>query len=803
MVSNATAGLICPSPMKPTSNGIFQGDDPLQFSLPLVILQICLVLVVTRGLAFILKPLRQPRVIAEIIGGILLGPSALGRSKSYMQAIFPPKSLPVLDTLANIGLLLFLFLAGLGLDPKSLRRTGKKALGIALAGISLPFALGIGSSYVLKETISRGVNRNAFLVFMGVALSITAFPVLARILAELKLLTTDVGKMAMSAAAVNDVVAWILLALAIALSGTGKSSLVSLWIFLSGCVFVVCAILIVPPIFKWIAQRCHEGEPVKENYICATLAVVLAAGLVTDAIGIHAMFGAFVIGVLIPKDGPFADTLVEKVEDLVSGLFLPLYFVSSGLKTNVATIQGLQSWGLLLLVIFTACFGKIFGTLLVTLLCKAPLHEALTLGFLMNTKGLVELIVLNIGKDRKVLNDQTFAIMVLMALFTTFITTPIVMAMYKPEKRKRMADYKNRTIERKNPNTQLRILTCYHSARNIPSIINLLEASRGSEKREGLSVDALHLMELSERSSAIIMVHKARKHGLPFCNKSQQSDSNHVVVAFEAYMQLSHVSIRSMKAISSISDMHDDICNAAETNRAAIIILPFHKHQRVDGSLETTRNDFHLVNLKVLEHARCSVGILVDRGLGGTTQVAASNVSYFIMVPFFGGCDDREALAYGVRMAEHPGIRLMVIRFIVEPESMGEIVRVNIDSSSSTELRSSDEEFLAEFKQNMAKDDSIKYAEKLVRNATDTIAVLSELKCCNLFLVGRMPECEAALDLSRSDCPELGPVGSLLTSPDFSTTASVLIVQQYKSGTSPNLTLQVEDESPDKDSESN
>ncbi|KAK7825156.1 cation/h(+) antiporter 18 [Quercus suber] len=620
MVSNATAGLICPSPMKPTSNGIFQGDDPLQFTLPL--------------------------------GGILLGPSALGRSKSYMQAIFPPKSLPVLDTLANIGLLLFLFLAGLELDLKSLRQTGKKALGIALAGISLPFALGIGSSYVLKETISKG--------------------------------------------------------------------------------------------------RCHEGEPVKETYICATLAVVLAAGLVTDAIGIHAMFGAFVIGVLIPKDGPFAGTLVEKVEDLVSGLFLPLYFVSSGLKTNIATIQGLQSWGLLVLVIFTACFGKIFGTILVTLLCKAPLREALTLGFLMNTKGLVELIVLNIGKDRKVLNDQTFAIMVLMALFTTFITTPIVMAIYKPEKRKRMADYKNRTIERKNPNTQLRILTCYHSARNIPSIINLLEASRGSEKREGLSVDALHLMELSERSSAIIMVHKARKHGLPFWNKSQQSDSNQVVVAFEAYRQLSHVSIGSMKAISSMSDMHEDICNTAETNRAAIIILPFHKHQRVDGSLKTTRNDFCLVNLKVLEHARCSVGILVDRGLGGTTQVAASNVSYFIMVPFFGGCDDREALAYGVRMAEHPGIRLMVIRFIVEPESMGEIVKVNIDSSSSTKLRSSDEEFLAEFKQNMAKDDSIKYEEKLVRNVADTIAVLSELKCCNLFLVGRMPECEAALDLSRS-----------------------------------------------------
>lgn len=335
-------------------------------------------------------------------GGILLGPSALGRSTKYLNAVFPARSLTVLDTIANLGLLFYLFLVGLELDPKSLRRTGKKALSIALAGISLPFALGIGTSLVLRETISKGVHGPPFLVFMGVALSITAFPVLARILAELKLLTTDVGRMAMSAAAVNDVAAWILLALAVSLSGTGGSPLVPLWVFLCGCCFVLCCVFIVSPIFKWMAQRCPEGEPVDELYVCATLAAVLAAGFVTDCIGIHALFGAFVLGILVPKEGPFADALVEKVEDLVAGLFLPLYFVSSGLKTNIATIQGLQSWGLLVLVIFTACFGKVVGTIAVSLSCRMPFREAVALGFLMNTKGLVELIVLNIGKDRKV-----------------------------------------------------------------------------------------------------------------------------------------------------------------------------------------------------------------------------------------------------------------------------------------------------------------------------------------------------------------------------------------------------------------
>ncbi|KAH7550190.1 hypothetical protein ACOSP7_024603 [Xanthoceras sorbifolium] len=768
----------CPAAMKATSNGVFQDDNPLDFALPLLILQICLVVVLTRVLAVVLKPLRQPRVIAEIVGGILLGPSALGRNTTYLNKVFPARSHTVLDTIANLGLLFFLFLVGLELDLKSVRRTGKKALCIALAGISLPFVLGIGTSFALRSTISKGVDKAPFLIFMGVAFSITAFPVLARILAELKLLTTDVGRMAMSAAAVNDVAAWILLALAIALSGS-KSALVSLWVLLCGTGFVVGCTLIVPPIFRWMQQRCPEGEPVKELYVCASLVIVLAAGFITDTIGIHALFGAFVIGVLVPKEGPFAGALVEKVEDLVSGLFLPLYFVSSGLKTNIATIRGAQSWGFLVLVITTACVGKIGGTVGVSLACKLPFRESLALGFLMNTKGLVELIVLNIGKDRKVLNDQTFAIMVLMAVFTTFTTTPLVMAVYKPEKRTSNAIYKHRTIKRKDPDTQLRILACFHSTRNIPSMINLVEASRGIEKKEGLCLYAMHLMELSERSSAILMVHKARNNGIPFWNKGKRSDSDQIVVAFEAFRQLSHVSIRPMTAISAMHELYEDICGSAERKRVAMIILPFHKHQRIDGVLETTRTEFRCVNKKVLQEAPCSVGILVDRGLGGNTHVAASNVSSTITVLFFGGNDDQEALAYGARMAEHPGISLTVVRFLPSSEVSGEIVKVGSDTHDEPG-NSADEIFLAEIKHKFS--DSVRFEERAVRSASETVDVIMEFSKCNMFLVGRMPGGQVAATINvKSECPELGPVGNLLISPDFSTSASVLVVQQYTS----------------------
>ncbi len=374
-----------------------------------------------------------------------------------------------------------------------------------------------------------------------------------------------------------------------------------------------------------------------------------------------------------------------------------------------------------------------------------------------------------------------------MAIFTTFITTPIVIAVYKPAKQAIIADYKHRTIERKDPDTQLRILSCFHSTWNIPTLINLIEASRGTEKRQGLCVYALHLMELSERTSAILMVHKARKNGLPFWNKLRQSDTNQVVVAFEAFRQLNRVFIRPMTAISAMHDMHEDICTSAERKRAAMIILPFHKHQRLDGTLETTRNEFRWVNKRVLEHSPCSVGILVDRGFGGGTHVSASNVYSTVTVLFFGGHDDREALAYGARMAEHPGISLIIVHFIPSNDIMGQMVKVDITDESSISSESADKTFLASFKKS-SDNNSIKFEERPVNSAKEIVEIVKEFSRCNLFVVGRMPVGPVAAALTeKAEYPELGPVGNLLTSNGFTTSASVLVVQQYNGSTTSQL----------------
>ncbi|KAG9445137.1 hypothetical protein H6P81_016477 [Aristolochia fimbriata] len=762
-----------------------------------------------------MKPLRQPKVIAEIVAGIILGPSVLSRSSSFSDRVFPPWSLPILESAASVGLLFFLFLVGLELDLNSIRRTGRKAFSIAAAGITLPFLCGVGVAFLLRKSVP-GADRIAygpFLVFMGVALSITAFPVLARILAELKLLTTPIGETAMAAAALNDVAAWVLLALAVALSG-GGSAVVSVWVLLSGAGFVALMMGVVRPGMTRMSRRWGSGSGESEAYICLTLAGVLVSGFLTDLIGVHAIFGAFVFGLTVPDRGEFAGRLIERVEDFVSVLLLPLYFASSGLKTDVAKIRGAQSWGLLGLVIATACFGKIVGTFAVAVMNRMPIREAVALGFLMNTKGLVELIVLNIGKERKVLNDETFAILVLMAVVTTFITTPTVMAIYKPA-RGGDGGYKRRKLQTDLSSSssspgdkqqkEVRILTCLHGPGDVPSIIGLVETMRGGggaeQSRLGLALYVIHLVELTERSSSIVMALRARKSRL------RRRTQNRVALAFEAYGHLGGVRVRTLTAVSALGSMHEDVCAAAEEKRAAMVVLPFLKRAGDAGEegdhMETVGN--RGVNHRILREAPCSVGLLVDRGLGDGDSPHSAR-PHTVCVFFFGGPDDREALVLAARMAEHPGVKVDVVRFL-RPKSPLEAPRGGgggagnnhlvpisshqlpleknysfsnsaLDPARETEL---DDASVEEFRRK-TEESSAGFEEKATHNVEAGVIEIGRSGDYELLVVGRgrFPSAMVA-DLARrsAEHAELGPVGDILASSGHGIVSSVLVVQQH------------------------
>ncbi|XP_044497801.1 cation/H(+) antiporter 15-like [Mangifera indica] len=776
--NKADETIVCYVPNMITTNGVWQGDNPLDFSLPLFILQLTMVIVTTRLLVFILKPLRQPRVISEIVGGIILGPSLLGSNPAFADAVFPLRGVMLLETMANVGLLYFLFLVGVEMDISVIRRTGKKSLALAAAGMILPFLIGGGFSFLIHKK-SQHMSEGTFILFLGVVLSVTAFPVLARILAELKLINTELGRIALSSALLNDMCAWILLAFAIAFGDNNKTPLSSLWVILSGVAFVIFCIFIVRPGIFWMIQRTPEGETFSEFYICVILTGVMIAGFITDAIGIHSVFGAFVFGLVIPN-GPLGLTLIEKLEDFVSGLLLPLFFAISGLKTDVRAIKGTFTWGILLLVIILACAGKIAGTLVVAMFYQMPVREGVTLGLLMNTKGLVEMIVLNVGKDQQVLDDESFAMMVIITVIMTAIITPIVTTIYKPARR--FLPYKQRTIQSSKTDSELRLLVCIHTPRNVPTMINLLEASHPT-KSSPICVYVLHLVELTGRASAMLIVHNTRKSGRPALNRTQ-AQSDHIINAFENYEQhAGSVSVQPLTAISPYSTMHEDICNLAEDKRVALIIIPFHKHQTVDGGMEATNPAFRMVNQNLQANAPCSVGILVDRGLNGSTRLAAGQVSHHIAVLYFGGPDDREALAYAWRMSEHPGISLTVMRFVPGGDAIDPATHPTSDPIDNDKEKQPDEEFINDFRMKTVSDESIVYSEKVANNGEETVAAIRAMDTAHdLFIVGRGQGMSSPLTAGLTDwseCPELGAIGDLLASSDFAATVSVLVVQQY------------------------
>lgn len=380
--------------------------------------------------------------------------------------------------------------------------------------------------------------------------------------------------------------------------------------------------------------------------------------------------------------------------------------------------------------------------------------------------------------------------MVVVAVVVTGIITPIVTVIYRPSRR--FIPYKKRTIQRSKLEGELRVLVCVHTPRNAPTIINLLEASNPS-KKSPICVYVLHLVELTGRASAMLIIHSTQGSGRPALNRTQ-AQSDHIINAFENFEHhASCVTVQPLTAISPYSTMHEDICNLAEDKRAAFIIIPFHKQQTVDGGMEATNPAFRTINMNVLANAPCSVAILVDRGLNGSTRVSANQVSHHVAVLFFGGPDDREALAYAWRMSEHPGINLTVMRFVpgddaADTASLSGAMAMPGPGDSTVSMdhekdRQLDEEYLNEFRMRNANDKSVTFIEKVVNNGEETVAAIRAIDGVHdLFIVGRGQGKISPLTAGLTDwseCPELGAIGDLLASSDFAATVSVLVVQQY------------------------
>jgi len=393
--------------------------------LAILLLQIITIIIVARVFGFLCRKIKQPAVIGEIIAGIFLGPSFIGAYfPDFSAFLFPAQSLGNLQFLSQIGLILFMFVVGMELDLAVLKNKAKDAVVVSHASIIFPFTLGIALAYfVYNDFAPDNVRFLSFSLFCGIAMSITAFPVLARIVQERGLSKTKLGTIVITCAAADDITAWCILAAVITIAKAG-SIYSSLYTILMAVAYVVIMLKVVRPFLKKLGEKYPNKESLGKPAVAIFLLILLLSSYATEVIGIHALFGAFMAGVIMPSTVSFRNIFIEKVEDVSMVLLLPLFFVFTGLRTQIGLLNEPYLWQVCLAIIAVAVIGKFAGSALAARFVGQSWKESLSIGALMNTRGLMELIVLNIGYDLGVLTPEIFAMMVIMALITTFMTGP-------------------------------------------------------------------------------------------------------------------------------------------------------------------------------------------------------------------------------------------------------------------------------------------------------------------------------------------------------------------------------------------
>ncbi|KAF9018372.1 potassium:hydrogen antiporter [Hymenopellis radicata] len=703
-----------------SQGGVFSGDNPADYNasdpIRLWVIQVVIIIAMTQLLALIFGRIRQPRVIAEVIGGVLLGPTVMGRIPNFKQSIFPDVAMPLLNLTATIGLVLFLFLVGLEIDTRLMKRNIKAATAVSVAGLLVPLglgaALGVG---VYREFIDPAVNFGYFVLFVAVAVGITAFPVLCRILTELKLLDTTVGVVVLSAGVGNDVVGWVLLALTVALVNA-STGLVALYVLLTSVGYWG---------YLWLCRRTgslEQGSPTA-LMMTVTLLIVFISAFFTDIIGVHAIFGGFLAGLIIPHENGFAISLVEKIEDLVTILFLPLYFTLSGLRTNLGLLDNGITWGYTILICVVAFSAKFFACGAAALGTGFNWRESGAIGSLMSCKGLVELIVLNVGLQAGILDTRVFSMFVVHAIILTFITTPLTLMFYPSKYRvhtggaivKSTPPHTDTEARGTRPSLsesafKTRFAVVLDKIEQLPAAMTLAQllhpfASTGTVAHDGgastnivqkhsstspnITIDALRLIELTTRTSAV----------LKSTESSSLLQSDAVLSVFRTFGQLNKLLISA--ALSVVP--HDEFATAISTHvsesATEMVILPWSRGSNTEEDAAGARKPFDGIFHKssASSHDQTSsvvysefirrvfmgcpsdVALFVDRG----SNLNTGALQFFL--PFFGGPDDRLALSFLMQLCVNPEVKATVVRVVKTDNALTSTSSVD-DKGKNAEL---------------------------------------------------------------------------------------------------------------------
>ncbi|KAK8492614.1 hypothetical protein V6N11_030836 [Hibiscus sabdariffa] len=772
-------------------------NDIMDYSAPRLQLQTVLFYVLTQATHILLKNLGLPLFVSQILvspclpsidnnffsasnarvcryfflmqAGLILRLLNFGDNRYLFNC--SDDSIMVLGAIGGLGFLFFLFLSGVKMDVSLTFKSGTKAVYIGFFTVLVPLLACLITNKVFYPE-DNFFNTNKF--FLAVSYAGTSFPVIHNLLSELKILNSKLGRLGLSAALIGDMVTLVLTICSLWMKAQGEVGTKRVlqdigWAIL----FLVIVVFVLRPGIKWMVKHIPETSQKKDICFYLVILAFMLSPLITKQFHLHAKFGPFILGLVVPDGPPLGSALVEKLDPIISGFFLPIFATTCGLRVDPKsfkkdnTFRINQSIGPVVTLVVK--FGV---SLALALFCKMPMRDSLALAFVMISKGIVEIGYYSNMFDSMVISKPLYAFMIYMSILIATIVPILVKWLYDPSRK--YLCFNKRTIMNSKPNQELQVLGCVHVPGNVNSIINLLNVCCPT-RESSLALDVLHLVKLSGRATPLFIAHQ--KHELM---TSDDLYSENVIIAFEQFQRHNPkvVSLNVFTAVSPPNLMYEDICSLAIDHSTCFILLPFHRRWYMDGSIESEDQTIRSLNRNILEMAPCSVGILVEgrRKLSCSTfrdtSSSQSHSSYNIAMIFMGGKDDWEALALAKRISQDKSVSLTIIHLKAK-NNIGTILGEND--------RALDDEMLSGIK-------GITYLEEQVSDGPETLDFLrSIMKDYQLFIVGRRFKCEDPQTSGLKqwcEFEEIGIVGDLLSSSDFIGNCSVLIVQQQHQRTS-------------------
>ncbi|XP_068304978.1 cation/H(+) antiporter 2-like [Pyrus communis] len=774
----------------------FVCQDDLVNPLSSMGMQVACILVISHFFHILLKALGQPGPIAQILAGLVLGPSGLSNISEIKEFFFQASAAEYYEMFGFFCRILFMFLFGLEIDIAYIRHNLRIVCIVAYGGASVGGIFGlVASFFISKHLMAENAKLNASFVFCIMLLvAYTSSPVVNRLGAELRFSTSDIGRLAASAAMVVELTCLLVFNLIIAFSKV--TNIRDGFLILLGMVPILFG-------FKylavWLNKRTNKQKYLRNPEVFLILSILIAGSMIIEMRMFNSVIACFVAGMVFPKEGKTARTLLHKLTYSVHNFVLPVYFGYIGFQFDASHLKSWRNVLIVFILVLLSLSSKIGGTLAVCHYLKIPPNEGLFLGFVLSLKGHAD--ILFVGSASKALvtwNPTAYNLLLMTIVINTVISGPVVALLMKREERLFTHTHTSLGFELEKPDqSELRLLACVYGPRHMSAILSVIASMRGSQTASIMPYMA-HLIELNRKRRTNVSYHELEADEMSDEEEYGGNDVLEIHAAVDAFTAETRILINLNKAVSTVSNLHEDVCSAAEDLRATIILLPFHKHQRIDGKMESGKEAVRTTNQKILRHAPSSVGIIVEKGLAGAlgfSQLFTVDVVQHVATLFFGGPDDREAIAWSTRIANHPRVNLTVIRFLpaessntrnmkVENELGNNDIEVFMALSSLETGNDIDNAFLNDFYNGYVASGKVGYVEKQVNNGAETVAALRDIgDLYSLFIVGKGGRGHSPLTTELSDweeCPELGTVGDLLASSDLNINGSILVVQQHR-----------------------